>query len=165
MQLAVTGDLVAADAMIAHGVRPEIADVICSACPQPPGWLARTLDHYPGCAVAAVQAGNGRCFIAARVGSLFTFSYSVQNDPELPACASGLRSGALVCAVFVHAWLAAGWPPDAMARTRCLVMLRAAVPISFALYYDGPVPGPVCGHPSSPNRLRISSASGAPMAE
>jgi hypothetical protein len=147
-RLAVAGDLMAANADTAAEGVLEVADVIWSGRCQPPLWL----DRYPGCAVAAAPAPGGGYLVAARgQQDKRGLRVRVAGDPG---------SGALLCATFMHAWLAAGWPPDAM-DPACLeaVMPWAAttapsVSVPFVLSYKG-----------SFSRRWMSSASGAPMPE
>ena len=109
-KLSVGGDLVAAEAGAADTGSLKVADVIYrhddQGCERPLTWLVETLDRYPGCAVAATPGAGGRYLAASSVTGPLTFSF-VPNG-------AGFR--ALVCAVFVYAWLAAGWPPAALER-------------------------------------------------
>jgi hypothetical protein len=159
-RLAVSGDLVAADAMTVSPGSLEVADVICCGselgCAQPLNWLAGTLGRYPGCAVAAVWTGDGRCLVTTRTGRPFTISFFVPNEPGLRAPPYVPASGALACALFVHGWLAASWPLTALDPARLAVRIIGATQrwplagtmpvgqaalIPFALYYEGPAPG------------------------
>jgi hypothetical protein len=154
-KLAVSGDLVAVDAVAAGPGSLEIADVICChggpVCGQSRAWSSRILGSYPGCAVAAIPMEDGRCLVASRAGRPLIFPPFIQNEQG---------SGTLVCAMFVHGWLAAGWPLAALYPPRLETVAGfspPAKPISFAMYYeDGP---------SSASRRCISCASGAPMSE
>jgi hypothetical protein len=142
-KLAISGDLVAADATIAGAGSLEIADVIYhpggSSCTQPLTWLVDTLDRYPGCAVAAIPAGECRYVTASRTGSPLTL-YG-QNDPGFQG---------LLSAMFVYAWLAAGWPPQELDHHRPLASpaLRPnpVALVSFSMFHLGPTPprGPYC---------------------
>jgi hypothetical protein len=78
-----TGHIVAADTCTASERLLRIADVI-SAGHHPGGWL----DRYPGCAVAI-----SREFAATRAGSV-----DIRNRDPMTA------------GLFLHAWLAAGYP-------------------------------------------------------
>jgi hypothetical protein len=128
VRLAVSGDVMAADAVPAAAATLEVADVIWSARAQPLSWLRQTLDRYPGCAVAAAR-GHACYLIAGRFQ---------QNKRWLRVPVSPSSSGAVVCALFVYAWLAAGWPVTALdpAGLELLGGLDAATaaPIPFALY-------------------------------
>jgi hypothetical protein len=157
-KLAVCGDLVAADVVADSPGSLEVADVIC--CHRGPGrdqplaWLATLLRSYPGCAVAAIGMADGGCLVASRAGRPVIFHSFIQNEQGFDA---------LVCAMFVHGWLTAGWPLAALdpPRLEAAAGFRPpAKPISFGMYYEGPSPGP-----SAPSRRCISSASGAPMSE
>lgn len=145
--LAVTGDLVAAEATTARPGSLEVADVIWRhSGSRPLAWLAETLNHYPGCAVAA----SGQ-LTASRAGHILVFD---QNEPGF---------NPLVCAVFVHSWLAAGWPLWALDPSRLVVVsgiLSSVTHLSFYMFYTGSPPGS-----SSPSRRRSSPASGASMLE
>jgi hypothetical protein len=178
-RLAVSGDLVAADAMTAGPGSLEVADVICGrsepGCAPPLTWLAGTMGSYPGCAVAAVWTGEGRCLVATRAGRPFTVSYFVPNGPGLRAARNVPVSGALACAMFVHGWLAARWPLTALDPARLVAVTEwrlpartmtagRSTPIPFVLYYEGRAPAPgSMPDPSSLSRHRMSSASGASM--
>jgi hypothetical protein len=130
VRLAVSGDLMTADAMTATAAVLEVADVIWSSRAQPPNWLRQILDRYPGCAVAAAR-GRGCYLVAGRFQ---------QNKCRLRVPVSPSASAAVVCAIFVHAWLAAGWPLAALdpARLELLAGLgpATAAPIPFALYFS-----------------------------
>jgi hypothetical protein len=156
---AVVGDLVAADAMTARRAVLEVADVICSRHVRPLSWLTGTLDRYPGCAVTACPSPGGGCLAAARGRGPLRVSFFTQNarGPHVDTTDNG--SDALVCGMFVHAWLAAGWSLDAI-DPPCLEAVLPwtaktipAVPVPFVLDY------------SSSSCRRMSSASGAPMPE
>jgi hypothetical protein len=110
LKRAVAGDLVAADVTIADSALLELADVICSPDARPLSWLTGTLDRFPGCAVAAAPARGGGYLAVTRGRCPLRLSYDEQNK-------QGLRvdsSASFLCAVFVHAWLAAGWPLEDM---------------------------------------------------
>lgn len=167
-RLAVSGDLVAADAAVASASL-EVADVICSGRSEPVSWLTGTLERYPGCAVIAVPAAGSGYLLATRKCRPLTVACQLDDKPGL-----GVRdapgSGALVCAMFVHAWLAAGWPLTAL-NPASLESVRSfevatATPVPFALYYESSsaAAGPVSG-PSSVSRRWTSSVSGAPILE
>ena len=123
-RLAVSGDLAAADTMTVSSRSLEVADVICCGsipgCAQPLDWLAGTLCRYPGCAVAAVRTGEGRCLVTTRAGRPFTVSYFIPNEPGLRAAPYVPASGALACALFVHGWLTASWPLTALDPARLI---------------------------------------------
>ena len=169
-----SGDLIAVDAAIVANL--ELADAICGSEPdrvRALNWLTGILASYPGCAVAAVQTGEGSCLVATRTDRPFTLSFFIQNELRLRGTADPSGSGALVCALFVHAWLAAGWPLAALDPRRLTaathhreIPLNRAAPIPFALYYEGPPPvSASVPEPSPVSRRRRSSASGAPMPE
>jgi hypothetical protein len=170
-RLAVSGDLVAADAVTSDPGSLEVADVIC--CRSEPGWarpltwLAGTLYSCPGCAVAAIWTGPGCCLVATRAWRPMTVSYFVPNEHGCRAAPDEPASAALACAMFVHAWLAANWPLTALNPARLVAATQwrpRATPIPFALYYQGQVPAPGSLSDASPlSRRRTSSASGAPM--
>jgi hypothetical protein len=157
---AVSGDLRVADAGLA-AVSLEVADVVYSGRGEPMSWLAGVLDRYPGCAVAAFPAADGGCLFATRGCRLPHFLCLLDDAP----------ASAALCAMFVHAWLAAGWPltalnPAALAPVVAQSAVATAAQVSFALYYEGPqaAADPVSG-PSSASRRRMSSLSGAPIPE
>jgi hypothetical protein len=152
---AVAGHLMAADAEVAADSAVEVADVIVSARSRPPAWTASVLNRYPGCAVAVGRIPSGGYLAAARGGRPLTLSFLMQNKPGF----SDAANGALACAVFVHAWLAAGWPLDAL-DPPCLLATEPwptkpmlGVPLPFVLYYK-----------ESSTRW-MSSAWGAPASE
>jgi hypothetical protein len=144
----VSGDLIAVDAAGGRGL--ELADVICDSdpdCVRPLNWLTGALASYPGCAVAALHTGEGSCLVATRTDRPFTLSYFAQNELRLRGAADPSGSGALVCALFVHAWLAAGWPLAALDPRRLTatihhreIPVNLAAPIPFALYYEDSAP-------------------------
>jgi hypothetical protein len=142
-RLAVSGDLVAADAATgdAGPGSLEIADVICEpGRADPLTWLAATLGRYPGCAVAAIGAGAGRCLVATRAGRPITVSYCGPNERGPHAAPGEPASGALACAMFVHGWLAASWPLTALDPARLVAVTPwrpRTMPIPFALYSEG----------------------------
>jgi len=143
-KLAVAGDLVAAGC---SGPR-QVADVIwCGAgSSHPAARLATVLGRYPGCAVAAIRVAGSGCLVAPRTGGPLFF----HNEQWFHT---------LVCAMFVHGWLAAGRPLADLdpSRLEAAAGLGASLvnPIPFAMYYeDEPVS-------SSVSRRRICSASGA----
>jgi hypothetical protein len=133
-KLAVCGDLVAMNADGAGLL--EIADVIyCRGGPAVR--LSAILDRYPGCAVAAMGTASGH-LVAPRAAPPLSFPLLAHDDPRL---------GTLICAMFVHSWLAARWPLAALdppglevtGHGRCLRAMLAdpAAPIPVSLYYDG----------------------------
>jgi hypothetical protein len=134
---AIAGHLVAADAT-ADLALLELADVICSPGARPLSWLTGMLDRLPGCAVTAAPAPGGGCLAAARGHCPLRISCCEQNK-------QGLRIGisaTFACAVFVHAWLAAGWPLDGL-DPPCLEAIWPwsatsipAVPVPFVLDYS-----------------------------
>jgi hypothetical protein len=139
-RLAVAGDLVAVNAGC-RGSR-QLADVIWrdGDSGQPAAWLAGVLDRYPGCAVAAIRVTDGGCLVATRAGYPLFF----HNERRL---------NTLVCATFVHGWLAAGWPLAAFDPPRLETVAEpfacTTATIPFAMYYeDEPAP-------SSASRRRI----------
>jgi hypothetical protein len=148
-KLAVSGDLVAADADSSG--RLDVADVIyCRG--RPPDWLGWTLERFPGCAVAATGSDRD-CLVACRAIPPIRFSFFNTNE---------LWSNTLICAMFVHGWRIAGWPLSALDPHGLVVTAEhvdsvravagnSAMPIPFALYYE--------------SRCRISPASGAPISE
>jgi hypothetical protein len=161
---AVAGDLVVADVLTADLALLEVADVICSRHVQPTKWHTRTLGRFPGCAVTAAPARGNGYLAAARGRRPLRLSYCEQNNPGLRVDTSDTGSVAFVCAMFVHAWLTAGWSLDAM-DPACLEAVLPwaaktipAVPVPFVLDYEGP-------EPSSSSCRRMSSASGAPTPE
>lgn len=149
-RVAISGDLIVADAEAATCSALELADVICSARLQPPA----ILDRYPGCAVAVGPMSGGGYLAAARGCRPVTLSYLTRDKPG--------HCGALACGMFVHAWLAAGWPlgaidpPCLLATTPWLATPMLGLPLRFVLYYE---------EPSSSSRRWMSSACGAPLAE
>jgi hypothetical protein len=145
-KLAVGGDLMAAEAAAGDTGSLEVADVIYrrdgSGCTAPLTWLARTLDCYPGCGVAAIRGEGGGYLAAPRVTRPLTFSFLMPNDDGF---------NALACAMFVYGWLAAGWPSAALERSQLEVsamlrlpmrkkMVRTMAMIQFGLFYEGPAP-------------------------
>jgi len=82
-----TSHIVAADTCTASERLLRIADVVTAG--HPGGWL----DRYPGCAVAV-----SREFAATRIGSVDIRG----RDP-------------MTAGLFVHAWLAAGYPIGSLA--------------------------------------------------
>ncbi len=157
-RLGLDGELLAAPAC-AGAHRREIADVIwCSrafAHTRPEPWLGRMLSCHPGCAVAAVQLGVHECAAGTRAGCLL---FSLRGHCGLAAC------GPLLPASFAYAWLAAGWPLSALARTRlevagdlpavaCGTAGEELTRLAFSLSYEGSAPGPGAG-PDSPSLRR-----------
>jgi hypothetical protein len=138
----VAGDFVAADAMTADLALQEVADIICSRQVQPPQWLTETLDRFPGCAVTAAPAPDDSYLVAARGSRQLRLSYCQQNKQGLRVHTSDTGCAAFVCAMFVHAWLAAGWSLDAMdppcleAILPCTEKTIPAVPVPFVLDYS-----------------------------
>lgn len=168
VRVAVSGDLVAADAVTTSGLL-EVADVICSDRSEPMSWLTASLDRFPGCAVAATPAAGGY-LLATRACRPLILPCLLPNEPWRLARAGDSGSGAVACAMFVYAWLAAGWPLGALnpARLEMVTPCRVvdATPMSFCLYYEGPpaTAGPPSA-PSSASLRLISSASGAAIPE
>jgi len=128
MRPAVSGDIVAADAMTGSPASLKVADVICYGNVQA---LTRILERYPGCAVATAPASGDGILAVTRACRPLTVSYHARDSAG---------PGALVCAIFVHAWLVAGWPLPALQPARLeAVTSRAAtlvpsVPVPFVLY-------------------------------
>jgi hypothetical protein len=149
-RVAISGDLIAADAETATDPALEVADVICSARFQP----SAILERYPGCAVAVGQLPGGAYEAATHGCRPVTLSCPTRDGP---GCC-----GALACGIFVHAWLAAGWPlgaidpPCLLATTPWQATPMLGLPVRFVLYYEGS---------SSSSRRWMSSACGAPLAE
>jgi hypothetical protein len=151
-RLAVAGEVAAADALSAGPEWLAVADVICSGRTQPVSWLSGILDGYPGCAVVAAPAPGGGYAVAARAHRPFTIGLLTPNELGLRVQPDPRRSDALACAVFVHGWLAAGWPLVALKPARLeagagwpyaarALTVGPAAPISFAMYYAEPVSG------------------------
>ena len=167
MWLAVTSELLAADVLTAPEKSLEVADVICSASSRPLTWPQAILDRYPGCAVAAAPARDGGYLVAARADDRpGTVVHLLQNGPGLRVVATTTGLGALVCATFVHSWLAAGWPLAALDQTHLTTIvsddsgtLRPLTRVQAAFCYE------VSEVPGSARRREIASASGASMAE
>jgi hypothetical protein len=165
---AVGGDLVAADAGAGGLASLEVADVLYRRdgpeCARPLTWLCETLDRYPGCSVAVTAEGGGGYLALSRVARPLAVSFHIPNDHGFSA---------LVCAVLVYGWLAAGWPLASLDRDGLevsvllrlparKVIMRAAVPIPFGLFYEGPPPASAAPSDLSwPSRRRMSAASGA----
>jgi hypothetical protein len=152
----VSGELVVANAMTAPDRWLRLADAIYSATPRPLAWLHAVLASCPGCAVVAAGARDGECTVVTRTAFH-------QNKLRLRVAVTPAGSGALVCAIFVHAWLTAGWPPAAIDRARLVavgwesgLMAGPVTRVRVALY---------CELSGSSSRSEISSASGASMAE
>lgn len=158
---AVSGDVMVADGTVSDENSRAIADVIYHdrLCTCPLAWLDTTLRDYPGCAVAAARAGSGY-LAAGRAARLCPFPFAVRNGPG-----QDLLAGAL----FLHGWLAAGWPLDAL-NPPVLVgpatlrdsawrsLSPSGAPIAFALFHG-------CPESSSSSRRRASAASWAPVSE
>jgi hypothetical protein len=127
---AVSGDVVAADATTDSPATLDVADVICCDNVQELSWLTGILECHPGCAVATAPTASG----GIRAMTRDRCSLTVSCRGRRPG------SGALIAAIFVHAWLAAGWPLAALRPARLeVVALRAAtptwpVPLPFVLY-------------------------------
>lgn len=143
-KLAIRGDIVAMDADSAGLL--GIADVIYRRG-GPAERLSKILDRYPGCAVAATGTASGH-LVVPRTAPPLSFPLPVRDGPRLST---------LICAMFVHSWLAAGWPlaalnPAGLEVTGHSHRLQAmladpAAPIPVSLYYDdtlapGLWPGP-----------------------
>jgi hypothetical protein len=124
---AVSGHIVAADAMTGTPASLKLADVICCDKVQA---LSGILERYPGCAVATAPAAGGGILAVTRACPPFTISYR-DTAPG---------SGVLGCGIFVHAWLAAGWPLPAFQPARLNAVTPEAatpvprVPVPFVLY-------------------------------
>jgi len=165
-RLAVSGDLVAVDAATVP-VLQEVADVIFSDHGEPVSWLSDRLDRYPGCAMTAMPIAGGGYLVATRECLPLIFHCLLDHEPRLRAVPG---SGVVVCAMFVYAWLAAGWPLAAL-NPASLELVRpysvaTVTPVPFALYYEGPAgPADPASGPNSVSRRCISPVSGAPIAE
>jgi hypothetical protein len=135
----VTGQFVVADGCVNRLAGRDIADVIChmgpSRCAEPSAWLGEMLGRYPGCAVASAGLRGQDCAVAVR-----------GESPVMLAVDGKASTGcrALLCASFVHAWLAAGLPLKALTPARLRVgavahsvslrSIRGTVtPISFGI--------------------------------
>jgi hypothetical protein len=114
-----TSDVLIGDAVCGDPAWLRIADAI--TCParraasETAECLREVLWLYPGCAVAVVEPARGECVAAAR-GEVPRRLTIRQDD-------AGPGQAALLCAVFVHGWLAAGQPLAALDQAR----LRAAL--------------------------------------
>jgi hypothetical protein len=161
-RLAVSGDLMAADAMADGEASLEVADVIYGRespdRARPSTWLAGTLARYPGCSVAAIAQAGGGCLAVPRGGRPLAFPFFMPNGPGFDPLAH---------AIFVYGWLTAGWPLAALEPPRLETavsrghpagerMTGTVEPIPFRMYYEGP---------SSSSRRRIAPASGASTSE
>lgn len=165
----VTGQFVVADGCVNRLAGRDIADVIChigpSRCAEPSAWPGEMLGRYPGCAVASAGLRGQDYAVAVR-----------GESPVMLAVDGKASTGcrALLCASFVHAWLAAGLPLKALTPARLRVgavahsvslrSIRGTVtPISFGicLINQSPGSGPLA-ESRPPRRRRASSASGAP---
>lgn len=172
-KLAFAGDLVAADISIDRPHRLEIADVIC--CSGWPGngksqdWLSRTLERFPGCAVAAIMPDQWHVAVAPRANR----PVAVPVRGNLPA-----EDVTLVCASFAYGWISSGWGIEwlragelriaggAPAVELSKTWGAAITPLPFGMSYRAAAPE----SPSFPGvrsaRWRLTSAaSGAPMPE
>ena len=146
--------------------RLEIADVIICAYrlqhSGAAGWLGATLGRYPGCAVAAAGTGGLECLVGTRDGPPVTFAAGACADVGEPGWLE------LLCASFVHGWLAGGRPFAELGSTLGRVTAFGA-PKSWRLPVHGGVVsyslGVVRGSASGPrasSRCRICPSSGAP---
>jgi hypothetical protein len=108
---AVTGEFVAADASMGNPEWQAIADIVFHAgspsLVAPAAWLSQTLRAFPGCAVAATWLNRDICAVATRQCGMFTISVCEAGNPDI-----GIQLFA--CAAFVHGWLAAQWPLEAL---------------------------------------------------
>jgi hypothetical protein len=157
----VHGHVLAADANAGpHAL--ELADVICArpGPGSPTVRLAATMSRHPGCAVAVMSTGGHGYLGMARAAGSLPFSFHVSNGHG-PVCR--------ISAIFLHAWLAAGWrlwslepavleiaaglrPADWMA------IVSRDGPVAFRLIYE------VSSRAvSSPSLRSTSAASGAPI--
>jgi hypothetical protein len=124
MRPVVSGEVVAADAMTSGPVALKVADVICCDNVQA---LTGILERYPGCAVATAPAPDGGIITVTRA--------------YRPLTVSDRGSGALACAIFVHAWLAAGRSLPALQPARLervtpgAATLVPSVPVPFVMYH------------------------------
>lgn len=156
---AVTGTL-----LVAHDHSParflETADIIVTTneagSPALDSWLRR----YPGCTIAVSRAGPGECSVATRTGFLRRMAVS---GPSV--------DGTLACGVFVHGWLAAGWPLSLLQPARLEIAHDAGeepppeAPLFFRFgYCSSSGRGPeVSGSPTRRDSAsRVSRASGEP---
>ena len=161
-----TGTLLAANSA-APARWLEAADVIVASGGERSSRPGEWLRWYPGCAVVASCTQPGECLVAMRDGVLHGLTVSG---------AGAGHATALTCAVFVHGWLAAGWPL-ALLRPACLdvsqgVTAPAPEPgrrLFFRFSYcpapdSDPLPGST-GSSSTPDSVsRTWWASGAPSA-
>ncbi|WDV55741.1 hypothetical protein PV963_38050 [Streptomyces coeruleorubidus] len=67
----------------------------------PAAWTAEVLDRHPHCALAAYVTGPGTCVVRTRAGTLLRLDSGPGADADPAVYASAL-----------HAWIAAGRPPD-----------------------------------------------------
>jgi hypothetical protein len=128
----------------------EAADVIVvtgeAGSAGPTEWLRR----YPGSAVAAALVQPGECSVATRDG-LLRVEVSGQGTDN---------ANALACAVFVHGWLAVGWPLALFRPARLHISHDAAAgpdhsPLFFRFSYrpvSGDDPRPELSGPDSASR-------------
>jgi len=80
----------------------EVADVIItSRAVGPPQWIEATLRHFPGAAIAAMARRGGESLLGLRDGRLVAAA-----APAAPLAA------------FLHGWLVAGNPVEALGGTR-----------------------------------------------
>jgi hypothetical protein len=167
LELVVSGDVLAAGAQVGDTASLAVADVIYrdQACARPATWLGATLRDQPGCAVAVSRVGSGY-LTACRVGAPRYLSFRAPG---------GAGWYSLACALFVHGWLAAGWPLEALnppllagaagvQRPGRWSPLRSGAPIPYDIFVRF---HPLQGRSSSSSASlpRTSAASGAPASE
>ncbi|NUK63153.1 hypothetical protein HRW11_03305 [Streptomyces lunaelactis] len=81
----------------------------------PAKWSAEVLDLHPHCALAAYVTGPDACTVRLRDGRLLRLASGPGADVDPAACASA-----------VHAWLAAGNPPDTLVAQGLIVRTGTA---------------------------------------
>jgi hypothetical protein len=162
-RLAVAGELAAADALSAAPEWLEVADIICAGRTRPLSWLTGILDSYPGCAVAAAPARGGRYTVATRGDRPFILHLLTPNDPGLRVPPDPRGSGALACAVFVHGWLAAGWPLGAL-RSDGAELVQAELVQAELVQAELVQAEPVQAEPVQAEPVRLEAGAGWPYA-
>lgn len=139
----VTGEFVAADASMSDPEWQAIADIVfhggSRSHVEPAAWLSQTLRTFPGCAVAATWLNRDICAVATRQCGMFTISLCGAGDP-------GTSIRLFACAAFVHGWLAAQWPLEALNPDRLEIcedslaasqnmLKRGVAMMSFGIFY------------------------------